>query len=484
MKKLILLFPLLFSCAQLSPTTGRDIASIKPLHKIFDRLEKDLKTSAESSVSLEGCAGLSKNYFQEFYELKAQENLAGLSTDELTALINRSFGMRQNIREQLKVLKMGQPATEACFEGVRNLIRALRYVEDYLVEIYAGENLNPEDYTTLEGSQPYYLTKNFSGINDLQSGDVILSRGNAFTSAAIARLGSIDAQFSHLSFVYKDMAGKLWTIEAHIELGSVVMPIQVHIDQKNSRSAVFRFKDAKLAHAAAQFMFDRVLKHQLTGKTVRYDFTMDYLNNDKLFCSEVLYQGFKDGAGLDLPFFKTKFNREILPFLNSLGVNVNKNTIDSFRSFFPGDLEFDSRFELIAEWRNPGKIKLSRVRDALLTKIFEWMEKKQYVLHPVPGIGAKSVLAWTLRRLPFIKKSFIEKLSLDLTTQQLQLFLTLDKTGEILENELIKIQATKDYPMTLKEMFAELEKIREEDFKLYQNKEKPLFHRYLRPPRP
>ena len=147
----------------------------------------------------------------------------------------------------------------------------------------------------------------------------------------------------------------------------------------------------------------------------------------------------------------------------------------------PGDLEFDSRFELIAEWRNPAKMKTSRMRDALLTKIFEWMEKKNYAFHPSAKINTTSYAAWTLRRIPFIKKSFIEKFSMDMTTKQLQLFMTLDKVGEILEMELQKAQATKEYPMTIKEMFLELDKIRSDDFSRLQNHEKTLFHKYLRP---
>lgn len=481
MKKLIILLPFVFACS-LSPNGNRYLASDKPLHKIFERLEKDLKLASQDGVSLETCAGLSKSYFKEFYNLDAQENLISLSTDELTELINRSYKMRQEIRSQLKVLKLGQPLTEDCLAGVRDLTRALRYTEDYLINIYAGEDAKAEDFVTLEGSQPYFQQgKNFIGVNDLQSGDVILSRGNAFTSAAIARLGSVDAQFSHASLVYKDMAGKIWTIEAHIELGSVVNPIQVNVDQKNSRSAVFRFKDTKLAEQAAKFMFDRVLKQQLTGKTVKYDFTMDYLNNEKLFCSEVIYQGYKDGAGEDVPYIKTRFNRGLLPFLKSLGVNVDSSNVESFRSFFPGDLEFDSRFELIAEWRNPGKIKASRIRDAVLTKMFDWMEKDGYVLHPVAGPKVQSVLAWTLRRMPFIKKSFIEKLSLDMTTKQLQLFITLEKVGAVLEGHLLEIQASKEYPLTLKEMFSELQKLKEKDLELYQKGEKTKFHKLLRP---
>lgn len=479
MRKLFFLIPFLFSCAHQNP--DRNIASDRPLFQILERLESDLEISAKVGVSLATCSGLSKNYFQEFYELKAQDNLAGLDTEQLTELINKSYNIRQNIRSQLKVLALGKLETQHCLDGVRNLTRALRYVEDYLIEIFAGNDLTPDDYVTLEGTEPYFQSKSITGINDLKSGDIILSRGNAFTSAAIARLGSVDAQFSHLSFVYKDELGKLWTIEAHIELGVVVNPIDKNVEEKNSRSAVFRFQDSKIAHAAAKLMFEKVQKQQATGKTIPYDFSMNYLDNKKLFCSEVAYQGFMDSSQIDIPLFKTKFNKGLMPFLTSLGVKVTPDNIQDFQTFVPGDLEFDSRFELIAEWRNPGKIKSSRMRDALLTKIFDWMEKQNYEFHPSGKIDSKSYLAWVLRRLPLIKKPLIEKLSKDMSPKQLQLFMTLDKVGEILETELLKIQATKEFPMTIKEMFTELDQIRDNDFKRFKNGEKDLFHRYLRP---
>jgi hypothetical protein len=479
MKKLFFLLPFIFSCSNHTPQ--RSISSERPLYQIFQRLEIDLAASAKQEVTLASCAALSKSYFYEIYELKAEDNLAGISSEEVTDLINKSYALRQNIRSQLKALVPGQDGTMACLEGIRNLTRALRYVEDYLIELYAKNDLNPDNYTTLQGAKPYFQTKSVTNIYDLQSGDIILSRGSAFTSAAIARLGSVDAQFSHLSVVYKDEEGKLWTIEAHIELGSLVNPISLHVAEKNSRSAVFRFQDQKIAHTAAKFIFERVKKQQETGKTVSYDFTMNYLDNKKLFCSEVAYQGFMDSSKVDVPLFKTTFNKGLIPFLNNLGVEVDSGNIQNFKTFMPGDLEFDSRFELIAEWRNPAKMKASRMRDALLTKIFEWMEKKDYAFHPSAKINTTSYAAWTLRRIPFIKKSFIEKFSMDMTTKQLQLFMTLDKVGDILEMELQKAQATKEYPMTIKEMFLELDKIRSDDFIRFQNHEKTLFHKYLRP---
>src|SRR5690606_16262023 len=137
---------------------------------------------------------------------------------------------------------------------------------------------------------PRYSDRNL--LNVLRSGDVILSRGKAYTSAAISNLGEFDTQFSHLSFVYQDEEGKFWTIESHIEVGAFVRDLEDHIDDKNARTVVFRYQDPELAHQAAKAAFEKVKTAFYTRGPINYDFGFDKQDSSELFCSEVVSHGF------------------------------------------------------------------------------------------------------------------------------------------------------------------------------------------------
>ena len=50
-----------------------------------------------------------------------------------------------------------------------------------------------------------------------------------------------------MSVVYIDPKGKVFTVEAHIEVGSFVRTLSEHIADKNARTMLFRFDDENLA---------------------------------------------------------------------------------------------------------------------------------------------------------------------------------------------------------------------------------------------
>ena len=53
-----------------------------------------------------------------------------------------------------------------------------------------------------------------------------MMRGMHHNSAAIARIGDVDSQFSHLAIVHTDDGGKQWVVEALIEEGSVIHSLE------------------------------------------------------------------------------------------------------------------------------------------------------------------------------------------------------------------------------------------------------------------
>ncbi|MCO4754200.1 MAG: hypothetical protein KC478_06945 [Bacteriovoracaceae bacterium] len=461
MKRILL--PIMALAVSCQNTSSRKIASEKDLLQTITQIEQASKVGVTGNME---CYRDATKYFDDFFDLGIIDlKVSGYSADQIDFMIEKSFNSRLHIKKHLADFQPGAEASEKCFSAVRNLTLALRYFEDYLIEYKDGEKA----YTPLTGNGSYFLKNRnfeFKNYDDLQAGDVILSRGKAYSSAAIARIGKSDAQFSHISFVYRDEANKLYTVEAHIEIGSVVEEIDAHIDQDNSREVVLRFKDAEFAHRAASFAAKKVNEHlEKTGTNIQYDFGMDYKDSKRYFCSEVVYDGFLKGAGIDVPITKTKFNPGAIPFLNKLGIGINKDNYLEFNTFAPGDLEFDPRFELVAEWRNPNYLRQSRMQDAALTKMFEWMEQRNYSLKPSFVMSMKSYAAWLMRRTPVVRTQLglVNDFPTNMSPEIMNTFLALEDVADVLYLELEKAQELKTKPLSFKEMYKVLEAYRIRD---------------------
>lgn len=486
MKNLILI--LLFILSSCSPT--RKPASAE--HDLEALIESFHARVKQPITSMAECAQVLPSHYAKLYHLDWSEvGLEEYSERELSRIVGLSFEIRLAMKEQMRGLgKAEDVESYVCYKEARNVFRGLRYLEDYLIEqleFRGNDKVAPEHYTTLEGKAPYFLVNpkyTFRDWKDLKSGDVILSRGNAYTSAAIARIGDVDAQFSHLTMVYKDEKGELHTAEAHIEIGSVSEPFQVHLNQKNARTVVLRFNgDEKLAHKAAKYIYERVRNHSQKGKNIPYDFGMDYKDHSELFCSEIVYEGYEvasDGE-LDIPLNKTRFNPKLLRFLKQIGIAVDETNIDSFLTFSPGDTEFDENFEVVAEWRNPTKMGDSRQKDAVLTKMMEWMETENYYFRPTKAMGAKVYMGFALRRVPILNRGLRETFPLNMKPKQLKLFMVLEEVAEELQGKLIQREADLGRPMTFREMFETLDEFRRVDEEAYEKKKKDAkFHRLFR----
>jgi hypothetical protein len=445
------------------------------LNKLIKEISGAVTTGTNSTKY---CSENLANYYKRLFSFRDEHiNSSQISDLEIDEIIKNSFRSRLDINEKMKKLEVASKNGEKCLSSIKDVVRALRYVEDYMIEIKYQRlgYLKTMDFVTFTGSGSLFLKNpsfNFSGIQDLKSGDIILSRGSAYSSAAIARIGENDSQFSHLTLVYQDESKILHTIEAHTEIGAVTAPLSIHINQRNARSVVLRHKDSKLAHEAAKYMFNKVNKRQKKNN-IRYDFGMDYKSNTTLFCSEVVHDGFKYASKklykkeMNIPQYKTKFDPGLITFLQDFGIDVNRSNIASFDTFGPGDIQFDSSFQIVAEWRNPKKIRETRFKDAVLTKIFEWMEKENYKFYPPAGIALKSRFSWLMRRTPFVKKMLEEKFPLNMSAKQLRLFLILDLVGEKLHDRLKETATIAKRTLSPIEMYEALEAFKVNDQKRY-----------------
>ncbi|MGK5086108.1 YiiX/YebB-like N1pC/P60 family cysteine hydrolase [Bdellovibrionota bacterium FG-2] len=201
---------------------------------------------------------------------------------EATGIIRNLFRSRLELRRKLALFSVAGGATEECVNSMRNVLRAVRFAEDYVGEFQVKprpfNEKNPA--VAFAGAEPHTMVNSYYLPFDIEtsvrSGDVLLSRGAAFTSAAIARIGDVDSQFSHAALVYIDpKTHEKYTIEAHIEIGVVVAPFRKYLKDGKVRSALFRFGDPELAHEAARIMYNKAKAAMDRGKNIPYDFSLE-----------------------------------------------------------------------------------------------------------------------------------------------------------------------------------------------------------------
>ena len=185
------------------------------------------------------------------------------------------------------------------------------------------------------------------GVN-VHSGDILVSRGGAPTSALIARGNDYPGNFSHIALVHINEKTKVVSIiESHIEKGVVVSSIDEYLEDTKLRIMVLRLRaelvreDPMLPHKAAEFMLNMTKKNHIP-----YDFEMNFSESEKQFCSEVAYSAYK------------KFGITLWKQLSTISSKGTRNWLAAFgvkyfETLEPSDLEYDSQLSVVAEWRDP-----------------------------------------------------------------------------------------------------------------------------------
>jgi len=370
-----------------------------------------------------------------------------------------------------------------CANALRGAFRAIRLVEDLIEEDFS--RLHPEidiPSSAFKLNNPFvHKAPGFEKLEitkDLKSGDILLTRGNAFTSAAIASLGEFDTQFSHMSLVHVDELGKIWTVEAHIEVGSFVRPLEDHIRDNNFRTMIFRFNDPMIAAAAALFAFEKVKKASSTKGNINYDFGFDMDENKSLFCSEVISWAFdKVSVGeIKIPFIRNNLQKRKPTFVQDLGITAKE-------SFVPADIEIDPRFSIVAEWRDAKRVNDSHEKDAILQAMYSWVDSHDYRM--INGSSSKSKfyknIVWVMRRTPILKIFVKEKLPLNMSRKLIGYFGVLESIGEMLQKRLAIANTdaitVRGVPLLPEEKFKILETYRVKDLK----ENKGQLHKMFRP---
>lgn len=204
----------------------------------------------------------------------------------------------------------------------------------------------------------------------IHSGDILISRGGAPTSALIARGNDYPGNFSHVAFAHVDSAGTVSIVEAHIERGVAVATIEDYLRDTKLRILILRLRsdhpavvaDPMLPHRAATLALARARQEHIA-----YDFEMDFKDNTRLFCSEVVSEPY---ARMNIRLWMGLSN------ISSPGVRswLAAFGVTHFETQEPSDLEYDPQLRVVAEWRNPETLYQDHLDNAVVDAMLEGAE--------------------------------------------------------------------------------------------------------------
>ena len=233
---------------------------------------------------------------------------------------------------------------------------------------------------------------------ELHSGDILVSRGGYPTSALIARGNDYPGNFSHIAFVHVDSAThEITVIEAHIEQGVAIATADQYLADKKLRVMLLRprpdipelQRDPMLPHRAASSMLQRA-----RAEHIPYDFTMDYADAGRLFCSEVASAAYREHGVTLWTGISTLSAPGLRRWLASFGVR-------QFETQEPSDLEYDPQLSVVAEWRAPASLFDDHIDNAVTDAMLEGAERGEaleFDWYALPVARALKAYSWVRER--------------------------------------------------------------------------------------
>ena len=279
---------------------------------------------------------------------------------EFAAKINRA---RTNVKNQSERWDLNSPEAR---QRLYRLLFGMRMALEEVMLQAPTEQAAPE-FLLCDDEPSQTPGTRLLGVT-VHSGDILVSRGGAPTSALIARGNDYPGSFSHVALVHVDeKSGSASVIESHIERGVAVSSLQQYLDDKKLRIMVLRLRadlpvlsaDPLIPHKAATGA-----KEAVRTRHIPYDFTMNYRDHGSQFCSEVASAAY-EAVGVKL-WMGVSFisSRTVTAWLASLGA-------EHFETQEPSDLEYDPQLRVVAEWRDRSTLFKAHVDDAVTDVMLE-----------------------------------------------------------------------------------------------------------------
>jgi len=376
------------------------------------------------------------------------------------------FQIRVVLHDKLREFDSRNELNKDCINKIREGFQYARFSEEYLLEwLFRNKVFTYKSSPILSKYKPNtWSNPKYTGF-ELKSGDVMLVRGKSHVSAMIARIGDEEGNFSHLAIVGEDKAGKKYVVEALIQYGTIVTPLEKWREQEDARVALYRQPDEELAKKAARRIYDKAKAALDQKKGIRYDFAMDDDDYSTLFCSEVIRYAYDlaSNGQFKVPKYRstvTKFKNT--EYLQNMG--VKKTSL-----FAPYDIEVDPRFDFIAEYRFYPLLRQVRMQDAVLQSIYSWMIQKGYEFHWAPQHSVKAYFAKFVRQFGIasdILPKYMPMNSIKTNVQFEAVAKTLEKNIYQKEDEFYKKHG---YLPSFQDMLAINEEYRVQDCELHMD---------------
>ncbi len=439
------------------------------------RLEDDLAAVEALLARPVGTAKELADNLAQVYEAIFNVSLDRYDHGELArsapALMRAIFALRLKVRERIAGWHERGFMSLNVQIAVRNVLRIARYAIDMLGELNVRFTQLAENEPTLRGFRGVdvntLVNPAFATGEDLpfEAGDLLLMRGMHHNSAAIARIGDVNSQFSHLAIIHTDDKGVQWVVESLIEEGAIINPLDAVLHHGLGRCVVLRHRDRALARRAAAGIHEYVRRSRAPGgKRIWYDFSMELQGEKELFCSKLVRLAFaraSDGAVL-LPTYNTRFDMVNRDFVDRIGVTARE-------TFAPADIELEPDFDVVAEWQDYRVTSRLRLQDLLMDKLFWWMDEYGYKFREDLPIRLIGIFGRASSRLSDRAKQLIAdvipKVPPNMTRSTIQAVAMLHQTAQPLlaELQMLERQAITQYgrPLHAREVFDALEAIRE-----------------------
>lgn len=376
---------------------------------------------SSSNFSYQVCSKSLNHISKSLYKLDPSLISPSDTKRDYVKIIRILFEVRLKIHERMRQFQIQEAREETeledtCVTEIRNIFRVTRFIEDYVGEVFLpklkafdpGED--PIAIGNLSGDEPWLMRSEPNELN-LRSGDLILSIDLENSHAALSRIAQVASSFSQLDLLYvkdESQIGRIYklneaidnpnflVLQTKIGLGASIKSLKEYLAEGNARNLLMRYPDPSSAHLSAETSFlllntfnalayanrfthlsEILLTKSDSEFQVPYNYKMKptladvSLENLTLNASQIAQIGFHS-QNIVVPLYPSSV------ILSSENPLLKSLQIEERKIFVPGDLELDTRFDVLSEWRDFRKLKQLRLQGAINDSMFHWIKDLKY----------------------------------------------------------------------------------------------------------